>query len=197
MPTDNDNEGPGLGLGDLNDIFNDDPFSNAGGESPTGNHRLIISDNVPLLVIYWSLFHPVLQPFTILKLDNICLEQDFDKIWRNFVQAPIPARRARERRGTRRVNYLEVIQLLGSFFISFSNKLVWFNYSIRPFCGGGITNQYHVHNIVVVQVWTRSAWRTTWDPPTASCSWIPCFHCCHRTNAKVLLRRISNSKSFM
>ena len=50
MPTDNDNEGPGLGLGDLNDIFNDDPFSNAGGESPTGNHRLIISDNVPLLV---------------------------------------------------------------------------------------------------------------------------------------------------
>ena len=37
MPTDNDNEGPGLGLGDLNDIFNDDPFSNAGAESPTGN----------------------------------------------------------------------------------------------------------------------------------------------------------------
>ena len=52
MPNDNDNEGPGLGLGDLNDIFNDDPFSNAGGESPTGNHRLIISDNAPLLVIY-------------------------------------------------------------------------------------------------------------------------------------------------
>ena len=37
MPTDNDNEGPGLGLGDLNDIFNDDPFSNAGAESPTGD----------------------------------------------------------------------------------------------------------------------------------------------------------------
>ena len=50
MPTDNDNEGPGLGLGDLNDIFNDDPFSNAGGESPTGNHRLIISDNALLFV---------------------------------------------------------------------------------------------------------------------------------------------------
>ena len=72
MPTDNDNEGPGLGLGDLNDIFNDDPFSNTGGESPTGNHRLIISDNGPLFVS--------LQPFKILKLHNICLKQDFDKI---------------------------------------------------------------------------------------------------------------------
>ena len=41
MPTDNDNEGPGLGLGDLNDIFNDDPFSNAGAESPTGDHHFI------------------------------------------------------------------------------------------------------------------------------------------------------------
>ena len=50
MPNDNDNEGPGLGLGDLNDIFNDDPFSNAGGESPTGNHRLVISDNA----LSWS-----------------------------------------------------------------------------------------------------------------------------------------------
>ena len=29
-------ENDGLGLGDLNDIFNDDPFSNAGAASPTG-----------------------------------------------------------------------------------------------------------------------------------------------------------------
>ena len=77
MPNDNDNEGPGLGLGDLNDIFNDDPFSNAGGESPTGNHCLIISDNGPLLVIYRSSFHSVLQPFTILKLHNISLKTRF------------------------------------------------------------------------------------------------------------------------
>ena len=74
MPTDNDNEGPGLGLGDLNDIFNDDPFSNAGGESPTGDHRLIISDNAS------SDLRFTLQPFTILKLHNICLNKDFDKI---------------------------------------------------------------------------------------------------------------------
>ena len=30
----------GLGLGDLNDIFNDDPFANAGAASPSGEISL-------------------------------------------------------------------------------------------------------------------------------------------------------------
>ena len=51
MPTDNDNEGPGLGLGDLNDIFNDDPFSNAGAESPTG--EIIILSLSPPAMVGW------------------------------------------------------------------------------------------------------------------------------------------------
>ena len=54
MPTDNDNEGPGLGLGDLNDIFNDDPFSNAGAESPTGDHHHHHSINYKLSCRCWS-----------------------------------------------------------------------------------------------------------------------------------------------
>ena len=108
MPTDNDNEGPGLGLGDLNDIFNDDPFSNAGAESPTGDHH----------------HHHDMVRWHLLSLKLHQIQQNKTKKLQTKLQVPIQGRRERERRGTRKVNCLEAI--LPSGWRRFPNDFVCF-----------------------------------------------------------------------
>ena len=108
MPTDNDNEGPGLGLGDLNDIFNDDPFSNVGAESPTGDyhhHLYLYHDHQHHIKMYFQLLFPAHFHLKI---------HDRNPNWpTGTFQARSPARRETATRATRRANCLAAILLSG------------------------------------------------------------------------------------